>query len=135
MTKLNLDLSDADINILFLLFDSDHNESITYGEFLVAVRGAMSSRRAAVVSLAFDHIDRDGSGLVDFEEMKGAFVSSQHPDVLSGKRTAEAVRLELLDTFDFGGEKAGKVSREEFTDYRGGNLCSFFIFFSFPRTL
>ena len=67
--------------------------------------------------------------------MKDAFVSSQHPDVLSGKRTAEAVRLELLDTFDFGGEKAGKVSREEFTDYRGGNLCSFFIFFSFPRTL
>ena len=117
MAKLNLDLSDADINILFLLFDADHNESITYDEFLIAIRGVMNSRRAAVVSLAFDHIDRDGSGLVDIEELKDAFVSSQHPDVLSRERTAEAVRMEFLDTFDFGGKKPGKVSRDEFFDY------------------
>ena len=43
--------------------------------------------------------------------------ASRHPDVLSGKRTPNEILREFLDTFDVGGVKDGKVTRQEFENY------------------
>ena len=117
MKELKLDLSDVDIQALFSLFDQDRNGSVSFDEFLYAIRGVLNSRRAALVNLAFDRLDKDGSGIVDFQDIKDVYNASRHPDVISGKRTEEAVLLEFLDTFEVGGTKDGHVTRDEFLNY------------------
>ena len=96
MKELKLDLSDVDIQALFSLFDQDRNGSVSFDEFLYAIRGVLNSRRAALVNLAFDRLDKDGSGIVDFQDIKDVYNASRHPDVISGKRTEEAVLLEYI---------------------------------------
>ena len=60
--------------------------------------------------MAFDILDKDGSGEIDIDDVVGTYDVSKHPDVISKKKTQREALLEFLDTFDVGGEKDGKVS-------------------------
>ena len=77
----------------------------------------MSERRKRLVGMAFSVLDKDGSGVIDPEDIVDTYDASKHPDVLAGKKSAEEVFREFLDTFDVGGEKDGKVTRNEFANY------------------
>jgi calcyphosin len=77
----------------------------------------MSERRLALVNMAFNVLDRDGSGVVEPEDIMSCYDASKHPDVIAGKRTAGDILQEFLDTFDVGGVKDGKVTRQEFENY------------------
>jgi hypothetical protein len=79
------------------------------------------------VLLAFKCLDKDGNGFVEPADIVQCYDASRHPDVIagrlaslprratspavvaSGKRSANDVLQEFLDTFDVGGEKDGKV--------------------------
>ena len=67
--------------------------------------------------MAFSKMDKDGNGFIDPEDIIDTYDASKHPDVLAGKKSAEEVFREFLDTFDVGGEKDGKVTRNEFANY------------------
>ena len=67
--------------------------------------------------MAFDKLDKNGSGVIDPEDVLDCYDASKHPDVIAGKRTTDDVLREFLDTFDVGGEKDGKVTRNEFENY------------------
>ena len=62
-------------------------------------------------------LDRDGSGVVDANDVALVYDASKHPMVMSGAKSADAVLREFLDTFDVGGEVDGKVTRDEFVNY------------------
>jgi hypothetical protein len=51
-------------------------------------------------------MDRDGSGILDLDDLIGRYSGSEHPDVIAGRRTEAEILREFLDTFD-GGVKAG----------------------------
>ena len=70
-----------------------------------------------MIGLAFGKLDKDGDGIIEPEEVMNAFDASRHPDVLAGKRTAQEVLREFLDTFDVGGVLDGKVTYQEFENY------------------
>ena len=67
--------------------------------------------------MAFSKMDKSGNGFIDPEDLIDSYDASKHPDVLAGKKTADEVLREFLDTFDVGGEKDGKVTRNEFENY------------------
>ncbi|GMH90085.1 hypothetical protein TL16_g11660 [Triparma laevis f. inornata] len=117
MKEMNMDLTDVELRKLFEHFDADQGGSIGYEEFIQGVRDPLTPRRLALVQLAFAKIDRDGSGEVEPAEVVGAYNADKHPDVISGKKTADEVLREFLDTFDVGGVKDGKVTRKEFENY------------------
>jgi Ca2+-binding EF-hand superfamily protein len=77
----------------------------------------MNKKRRDLVNLAFDVLDRDGSGEIDLNDMIQVYNVSQHPEFKSGKKTKEQILREMVDVFDVGGEKDGKVTREEFRNY------------------
>lgn len=106
---MNMELTDVELRKLFEHFDADQGGSIGYEEFIQGVRDPLTPRRLALVQLAFAKIDRDGSGEVEPAEVVGAYNADKHPDVISGKKTADEVLREFLDTFDVGGVKDGKV--------------------------
>jgi hypothetical protein len=71
----------------------------------------MPERRRRLVAMAFNILDKDGSGEIDPDDIIGVYDASKHPDVISGKRTPDEILREFLDTFDVGGVKDGKVTK------------------------
>ena len=115
--ECGMDLDRDEMMALFRYFDRDHNNQIDFDEFLSGVRAPMSKRRVALVHMAFDRLDSDGNGSIEGDEVAECYDASMHPEVVSGRRTAEEVLREFLTTFDVGGTIDGKVTREEFVNY------------------
>ncbi len=72
---------------------------------------------------AFKKLDRDGSGIVDINDIKGVYNAKQHPDVLSSKKTEEEILQEFLSTFEMHHNTSTasrgdfKITPEEFIEY------------------
>ena len=70
-----------------------------------------------MINLAFDKLDKDGSGLIEPADLIGVYDTTHHPDVISRKKTSQQVLREFLDGFDVGGVVDGMITREEFMNY------------------
>eukprot|EP01038_Epipyxis_sp_PR26KG_P004385 gene4385-6201_t len=117
MKECSLSLTDLQLNEMFSFFDKDGSGTIDFDEFLIGIRGTLNGKRKSLVSMAFNTLDKNGSGEVDPEDMVGVYNAEKHPDVIAGKRSADEVLREFLDTFDVGGVKDGVVTRPEFENY------------------
>lgn len=62
--------------------------------------GSMSEERQKVVKNAFNSLDTEGKGVLDWEYVKDMFMPHNHPDVLTGKKGDEEVFNEFLATFE-----------------------------------
>lgn len=85
---------------VFKIFDRDRSGSIDYDEFLRAIRGEMNDFRKALAVKAFKTMDKDGSGILNINDIKGVYNAKMHPDVKSGKKTEDEILFEFLDTFE-----------------------------------
>jgi Ca2+-binding EF-hand superfamily protein len=109
--------------MVFGSFDRDGSGEIDYDEFVRGVRGPMNSFRKNIVMAAFKKIDKDGSGILDLNDIKGVYDASRHPEVRSGKKTEDEILGEFLETFEMhhamngGGTKDRSVTPEEFIEY------------------
>lgn len=72
---------------------------------------------------AFKKIDKDGSGVLDLNDIKGVYNASLHPDVKSGKKSEDEILGEFLETFEMhhalngAGTRDRSVTPEEFIEY------------------
>ena len=116
-SKLNF--SDVDVKCLFKAFDRNNDNTIDYDEFLRAVKGDMNQGRLRLVNQAFDKLDIDGSGELDYNDICDTYNASKHPAVLEGRKTEKQVLEEFLSTFEMhlSGVSDGVVTREEWIEY------------------
>ena len=49
----------------------------------------MNQARKAIVMKAFNKMDKDGSGMIDIEDIRGVYTADKHPDVIAGKKTEQ----------------------------------------------
>jgi hypothetical protein len=128
MRDYRLEFSDAEVQQLFTVFDTDRSGSVDYEEFLSHLRGPLNERRKQLVLQAYAKLDRTGDGIVDIEDLRGVYDSSNHPDVKMGKKTKDEVLFEFLDTFEMhheqvvrltqtGSGRDHRVTQEEFLTY------------------
>jgi Ca2+-binding EF-hand superfamily protein len=89
-----------DIAGLFKALDTDRSGSISYNEFIYAIKGPMNQFRQDIVLKAFKQLDRTGDGVLTVDDIKGVYSAAKHPDVLSGKRTEDEILNEFLETFE-----------------------------------
>jgi Ca2+-binding EF-hand superfamily protein len=52
------------------------------------------------VRKAFDRLDKDKSGIINVDDIKGVYNGKNHPDVKAGKKSEDEVLSEFLDTFE-----------------------------------
>jgi Ca2+-binding EF-hand superfamily protein len=95
-----LNINEQEAQSLFAAFDLDRSGEVDYDEFLRSVRGPMNGFRVSLVHQAFKKLDRDGSGIVDIEDIRDVYSAKNHPDVRAGKKTEEEVLGEFLETFE-----------------------------------
>jgi len=113
-------ISEENVPALFKRFDANGDGTMAYDEFLAGVRGDMSQRRAAAVKQVFDHLANKCGGRFTVDYVKKVYDSSRHPDVIQGKRTADNVLVEFIETFEAHHNLDGStsaVSWEEWLDY------------------
>ena len=90
----------------------------------------MSQTRLDLVSKAFDILDKNKNGTISFHEIKEKYDTSRHPDVQSGKKTADEALMEFIETFEIhhntysGSRPDGNITKEEFVEYYNNISCS-----------
>ena len=109
-------LSKEETDALLSHFDTDHDGSVNFDEFLVAIRGQLNATRQAVVNAAFAKFDADGSGVVTAADLRVCYSTNAHPKVISGEITEDEAYLEFLANF---GDKNndGRITHTEWNDY------------------
>ena len=82
MKDFKIDIPDDQIAIVFIAFDLNRDGTIAYDEFLRIIRGDLTPGRLTLVKKAYTKLDRDGSGIVDINDIKGLYSGAKHPDVI-----------------------------------------------------
>jgi len=70
-------------------------------------------------------MDKDGSGTLDINDIRGTYNAKQHPDVKAGKRTEDEILGEFLDTFEDhfcdckgnADSRDGRITQQEWLEY------------------
>jgi len=117
LSFVSLFLSTQDTSTLFNHFDRDGDGNINYDELLLGIQLPLNGCRLAMVQQAFKKMDKDGSQVIDLEDVKGVYDASKHPDVIEGKKTAQQVTTTFLKGFERTKVKDGKVTFKEFAGY------------------
>lgn len=99
-----------------MALDRDMDGCVDFTEFLTAVRGSANARRQAIIDKAFLKFDRDCSGYIDANDLRGVYSAKFHPMVAQGKMTEEQVFMEFLENFG-DKNKDGRITREEWNEY------------------
>jgi Ca2+-binding EF-hand superfamily protein len=123
LTDYKLGFSKAECTALFNYFDVDSSGTISYDEFIRAIRGPMNMARKKIVAQAYKKLDKDGNGWIDIDDVRGVYNCSKHPDVISGKKTEDQILKEFLETFETAHNMRNNsapdyvVTKEEFEEY------------------
>jgi len=108
-------LSDLEFDCLLTKFDANKDGFVSFDEFLRTIRGPLSARRKKFIGMAYELLDRDGSGVVNMADIEQIYDASQHPDVISGKKTESEVLREFSKQWDKSSD--GTITMDEFIDY------------------
>jgi len=84
-----VEIPDDSIDLIFNAFDLNRDGTIDYDEFVRIIRGDLTAPRLALVKKAYQKLDKDGSGIVDIDDIRDVYNASRHPDVMSGKKTQD----------------------------------------------
>jgi len=118
-----LGFTSAQNSALFDYFDVDGSGTISYDEFLRAIRGPMNMARQKSVIQAFNKLDKDGNGWIDINDVRGTYNAKKHPDVVAGKKTEDDILREFLQTFEMAHSMRNNdapnyvVTKDEFIEY------------------
>jgi len=116
LRDFGLDLSEIEITQIVKHFDSNRDGKLSFDEFLRAIRGDMNARRTGMVHMAYNVLDKDGSGQVTIADIEMAYDVSFHPDFQSGTKSKEEILLDFMGVWETQ-KKDGIVTIEEFEDY------------------
>eukprot|EP00759_Apiculatamorpha_spiralis_P025754 PhF_6_TR29106/c1_g1_i1/m.42459 len=115
-----IDLSHDELSLLVRAFDVNGDDKIQVDEFVSTLRGGLNDRRREIVLRAFNKFDKDGSGIIDVEDLRNTYSAKKNPAVLRGEKTEEQVLTEFLVCFDDASTPDGIVHQCEFEAYYAG---------------
>lgn len=82
-------INSEDIAVLFNAFDVNRDGTVQYDEFVRTIRGDLTGYRRKLVYQAFTKLDKDGSGIVDIDDIRGIYNAKKHPAVVEGRKTED----------------------------------------------
>lgn len=118
LAAFNLFPKKVDIQALMKYYDIDNDGNITYEEFIRGLREPLSERRQRMVEIAWEQLDRDGSGQVTVSDICQIYDVRSNKDYIEGRKTKEEILEDFLSGFEGkAGNKDGVITKAEFFDY------------------
>ena len=118
--EAGIDLGIDEMTLLLRSFDVNGDDRISVNEFITVLKGGLNERRREVVLRAFQKFDRDGSGIIDVEDLRNTYSAKNNPAVLRGEKSEDTVLKEFLICFDDASTPDGIVHQVEFEVYYAG---------------
>jgi Ca2+-binding EF-hand superfamily protein len=84
-------LSQEEAQHLVNHFDRDGNGTVSYDEFLRALKGELSEARKVWIRAAYAKLDVNQDGQVTLADIAAIYDASEHPEVKEGKKTPDQV--------------------------------------------
>ena len=81
LKDFDIHLSEEQVDVLIKFFDRDGTGTVSFDEFLVALRGDLNEFRTGYIKQAYDKLDVNKDGQVTLEDIAKLYDVSQHPDV------------------------------------------------------
>lgn len=117
LIDFGISVSKEEGKLLLKAYDRDQNGTVSFDEFLVAMKGDVNEFRQGLITRAYkEKLDVNKDGQVTLEDIAKIYDASVHPDVVQGKKTEEEVFEEFMNKWDTQ-EKDGIVTLEEFIEY------------------
>lgn len=104
-------LNNQEIETMMAHYDTQHDGSMGYEEFLTGMRGSLNHRRRALVSSTFSAIS-GGADTAALDAVHSAFDASRHPHVVEGVATQDEIGRQFMEIFD--NSMAGGVTAGDF---------------------
>lgn len=122
MGKIDLTFSlfpkKVELQALIKYYDVNGDGQISYDEFIRGLRDDLTPRRAAMVDKAFWILDFNGSGVINYEDLKEVYDVSCNKEFIEGRKTKEQILDEFIMTFEGSqGKKDGSIAYNEWVDY------------------
>lgn len=115
LARYGIVLSDPEVSVLVKYFDKSGDGEVSIGEFVRGIRGDMNERRAALVHKAYKLIDKNCDGVVTLADIRGLYDVSRHPDVVSGRLSADDALRRFMEQWDLNRDDI--VTVDEFSEY------------------
>jgi len=127
LSRCQIFLKKHELTTLINEFDTDRSGGVDFDEFLYTLRQNMNARRQRMVRRCFDVLDRDKSGALTVEDIKGRFNVQSVPAVKRGEMTEHEAMVNFLMQFEGtdADTRDGKVTPAEFKDYYSHVSASF----------
>eukprot|EP00806_Schmidingerella_arcuata_P000234 Macronucleus_1208.p1 GENE.Macronucleus_1208~~Macronucleus_1208.p1 ORF type:complete len:291 (+),score=158.04 Macronucleus_1208:1-873(+) len=108
----------VELQALMRHYDVDGDGNISYEEFIRGLRDELTARRKTMVNKAFAMMDRDGSGVINIQDIGQIYDVSMNPEFLEGRKSREEILSDFLNNFDGArGNNDGQVTKQEWDDY------------------
>ncbi|CAH0728947.1 unnamed protein product, partial [Brenthis ino] len=120
--ETGLEISRAEADEMFDVFDKDGSGYMSLDEFLLKIRPPMNEARRATVEHAFQKLDKSGDGFITIDDIRGVYAATAHPRYMSGEESADAILHQFLANFETEGSTShdGKITLEDFMNYYSG---------------
>jgi Ca2+-binding EF-hand superfamily protein len=86
----------VELQALIKYYDVDGDGQVSYEEFLRGLRDEMTPRRAKMVERIFAKLDRNGSGMINLEDVVQIYDVSANSDFIERKKTKDQILNEFL---------------------------------------
>lgn len=116
LKDFDIHLTEEQVDVLIKHFDKDNSGTVNFDEFLVALRGDLNENRISFIRQAYQKLDINGDGKVTLDDIARIYDVSQHPDVMSSKKTPEEAYREFMSLWDTQ-VADGIVTLDEFCQY------------------
>lgn len=111
-------LKKEEIALLFKYYDSSGDGNISYDEFVSGLAPSLNARRKGLVEKVFRQMDRDASGVITAEDIRGVYDAKKHPSVMKGEKTEDQVLGDFLNGFEGArGNQDGQITWNEWSGY------------------
>mmetsp|Transcript_42049 Transcript_42049/g.110968 ORF Transcript_42049/g.110968 Transcript_42049/m.110968 type:complete len:659 (-) Transcript_42049:93-2069(-) len=114
--RFGLHMKPADLDLLMKAIDKNGTQTVSYDEFMVAIRGQINDRRKKLILMAFDTLDRTRDGRVTVDDVASSYDPNHHPDVAAGNMHPKDGLGHFLMQFDCL-DHDNCITKSEFLEY------------------
>lgn len=116
MKKIGIFLTTQELTPVMNVFDINRDGKVHFGEFVQALRNAMSDDRIATVKKAFAMLDSNRTGYLNVQDLIQRYNADLHPRVRTREKTVQQVQSEFENAI-LAKARNGQISEMDFLDY------------------
>lgn len=116
LRKVGIFLTTQELTVVFKNFDFNGDKRIHYREFVDELRKNMNEKRIAVVKYAWQMLDSEHYGSVDFQDIVSKYQAANHPRVKLREKKEETVQKEFEQGLEYR-SSGSSVSESAFVEH------------------